>query len=167
MLVVALISIDFYSSGTEATRSTIIWLAFASVAFLVLVVAVISSPVEALGSQTKARPGAPTRATVLKYLVLGPTVLSAACVGYAVGVYRTTKPPDLTSITGQFDKPAPKRVVKPNEIIECTGSVQGLMKGEHLWLAVYSEGFYWPRRERVLVRKSDWSGIVLEKECAA
>jgi hypothetical protein len=68
----------------------------------------------------------------------------------------------LDDVKGSIDEPSPKQEV--GIVIRCSGVVEGLSPGCHIWLAVEIDGFIWPKeRELYIDDGGRWSENVYEQ----
>jgi len=98
-------------------------------------------------------------------------VILAPLVGYIVTAFDARhRPPALPPVTPQrprvtIDAPSPNQLVV--RTISCNGSATGIQPDMHLWLAVETNGFIWPKEGEVCVDKEDrWSATIFEDGAA-
>jgi len=75
-------------------------------------------------------------------------------------------PSALDWVKGQINEPKPNQVVEST--ISCSGWVEGVGPGCHLWLAVEANGYIWPK-EREFVAEDDgsWRDTIYEEGTTA
>lgn len=122
--------------------------------------------------------GLPGIVAVLLIVLLQPLVpdnllwlLAAVTLGPLLGyiitdvVARRSSTPEAQNLSqvarGTIFEPRPKQTVK--RTINCSGSAMGLQPGMHLWLAVESHGFVWPKETSIHVDKDNqWQTTIFE-----
>jgi hypothetical protein len=68
----------------------------------------------------------------------------------------------LDWVKGYVDEPKPDQVV--GSTIHCSGWVEGMGSGRHLWLAVEALGFIWPKEREVRVETDGtWKETIYEE----
>lgn len=72
------------------------------------------------------------------------------------------KRPPIDLVNGDIIEPKPNQTVK--KTIVCSGWVEGMSAGCHLWLAVEANGFIWPKEREIFVKKDgSWKEKVYEE----
>jgi hypothetical protein len=72
----------------------------------------------------------------------------------------------LDMVRGEINEPKPDQVVE--RTINCSGWVEGIGPGCHLWLAVEDRGFIWPKEREIIVENNgSWKDIIFEEGTTA
>lgn len=75
-------------------------------------------------------------------------------------LFRRRAPIDL--VKGEIIQPGPNQLVETS--IDCSGWVEGLSRGCHLWLVVEAHGFIWPKEKELIVDKDgSWKDRIYEE----
>lgn len=65
-------------------------------------------------------------------------------------------------VRGEINEPRPNQVVE--KTINCSGWVEGIGPGCHLWLAVEDRGYIWPKEKEIIVGTNGyWKDIIFEE----
>lgn len=75
-------------------------------------------------------------------------------------VFKKRSPIDM--VKGEIIEPKLNQIVE--KTIDCSGWVEGMTRGCHLWLAVEAHGFIWPKEREIIVEKDgSWKERVYEE----